>query len=123
MEAFSLFCTVFFNVVIIFGLLLCIYLYFFSGLRAFRKLKPSCYISYKKNHFDEDFEFTCEFCGSVVTSRDSKCPKCAGDFKNFLKKFKNLKLFYIWKNFHCTNKKNFKISIKLGFGWSSYIHN
>lgn len=80
MEAFSLFCTVFFNVVIIFGLLLCIYLYFFSGLRAFRKLKPSCYISYKKNHFDEDFEFTCEFCGSVVTSRDSKCPKCAGDF-------------------------------------------
>ena len=80
MEAFSLFCTVFINALIVLGLLVCIYLYFFSGLRALRKLKPSCYISYNKNHFDKDFEFKCEFCGSIVSSKDAKCPKCAGDF-------------------------------------------
>lgn len=50
MEAFSLFCTVFINALIVLGLLVCVYIYFFSGLRAVRKLKPSCYISYNKNH-------------------------------------------------------------------------
>lgn len=80
MEAFSLFCTVFINALIVLGLLVCVYIYFFSGLRAVRKLKPSCYISYNKNHFDKDFEFKCEFCGSIVLSKDAKCPKCAGDF-------------------------------------------
>ena len=70
----------FINVLIFFGLLICIYLYFFSGLRVVRKLKPSCYISYNKNHFDKDFEFKCEFCGSIVSSKDAKCRKCAGDF-------------------------------------------
>lgn len=61
MEAFSLFCTVFINALIVLGLLVCIYLYFFSGLRALRKLKPSCYISYNKNHFDKDFELNVSF--------------------------------------------------------------
>ena len=70
MEAFSLFCTVFINALIVLGLLVCVYIYFFSGLRAVRKLKPSCYISYNKNHFDKD----------IVLSKDAKCPKCAGDF-------------------------------------------
>ena len=82
MEFFSLFSTVFFNVAIAFGLLLVIYLFFFSGLRARKDLKPIKYISYKKDHFHEDFEFTCEFCGSTVSSRSEKCPTCGGNFGN-----------------------------------------
>lgn len=69
MEVLSSFCTVFISMLIILLLLICIYLYFFSGLRALRNIKPSCYISYDKNHFDKDFEFKCEFCGSIVSSR------------------------------------------------------
>lgn len=61
MEFFSLFSTVFFNIAITFGLLLLIYLFFFSGIRARKDLKPVKYISYKKDHFQENFEFTCEF--------------------------------------------------------------
>ena len=32
-------------------------------------------------------------------------------------------IFIFGKIFIVPIKKNFKISIKLGFGWSSYIHN
>lgn len=80
MEFFSLFSTVFFNIAITFGLLLLIYLFFFSGIRARKDLKPVKYISYKKDHFQENFEFTCEFCGSKVSSADEKCPTCGGNF-------------------------------------------
>ena len=61
MEFFSLFSTVFFNIAITFGLLLLIYLFFFSGIRARKDLKTVKYISYKKEHFQENFEFTCNF--------------------------------------------------------------
>ena len=80
MEFFSLFSTVFFNIAITFGLLLLIYMFFFSGIRARKDLKPVKYISYKKDHFQENFEFTCEFCGSKVSSADEKCPTCGGNF-------------------------------------------
>lgn len=48
MVFFSLFSTVFFNIAITFGLLLLIYLFFFSGIRARKDLKPVKYISYKR---------------------------------------------------------------------------
>lgn len=79
MEFLSLFSTVFFNIAITVGLLLLIYL-FFSSIRARKDLKPVKYISYKKDHFQENFEFTCEFCGSKVSSKDEKCPTCGGNF-------------------------------------------
>lgn len=79
MEFLSLFSTVFFNIAITVGLLLFIYL-FFSSIRARKDLKPVKYISYKKDHFQENFEFTCEFCGSKVSSKDEKCPTCGGNF-------------------------------------------
>ena len=79
MEFFSLFSTVFFNIAITVGLLLLIYL-FFSSIRARKDLKPVKYIFYKKDHFQENFEFTCEFCGSKVSSKDEKCPTCGGNF-------------------------------------------
>ena len=82
MEFFSLFSTVFFNIAITFGLLLLIYLFFSSGIRARKDLKPVKYISYKKDHFQEDFDFSCEFCGSMISSRDEKCPTCGGNFGN-----------------------------------------
>ena len=56
MEFFSLFSTVFFNIAITFGLLLLIYLFFFSGIRARKDLKTVKYISYKKDHFQENFD-------------------------------------------------------------------
>ena len=80
MEFFSLFSTIFFNIAIIVGLLLLIYLFFFSGIRARKDLKPVKYISYKKDHFQENFEFICEFCGSKVSSAGEKCPTCGGNF-------------------------------------------
>lgn len=98
MEVLSSFCTVFISMLIILLLLICIYLYFFSGLRALRNIKPSCYISYDKNHFDKDFEFKCEFCGSIVSSKDAKCPKCAGDFgknKEYLSKRRAMNQKYL----------------------------
>ena len=61
MEFFSLFSTVFFNIAITFGLLLLIYLFFFSGIRARKDLKPVKYISYKKDHFQENFEKNKEY--------------------------------------------------------------
>ena len=79
MEFLSLFSTVFFNIAITVGLLLLIYL-FFSSIRARKDLKPVKYIFYKKDHFQENFEFTCEFCGSKVSSKDEKCPTCGGNF-------------------------------------------
>ena len=61
MEFFSLFSTIFFNIAIIVGLLLLIYLFFFSGIRARKDLKPVKYISYKKDHFQENFELPVSF--------------------------------------------------------------
>lgn len=84
MEAFSLFCTVFINALIVFGLLICIYLYFFSGLRVVRKLKPSCYISYNKNHFDKDFEF---YCNNKLRGRSTDkcgCSNCGASYQENL---------------------------------------
>ena len=78
MDFFSLFPTVFLITVIIFVLLILIFVFCAGGFR--RLPKPVCYISYKKEHFDEDFEFVCEFCGSTVFSKNEKCPKCAGAF-------------------------------------------
>ena len=57
MEFFSLFSTVFFNIAITFGLLLLIYLFFFSGIRARKDLKPVKYISYKKENFELPVSF------------------------------------------------------------------
>ena len=70
--------TIFVIMAWVFVLLACIY--FFSATRFRRALKPVCYISYKKNFFHEDFEFVCEFCDSIVSSKDEKCPKCASAF-------------------------------------------
>lgn len=50
-----------FNIAITFGLLLLIYLFFFSGIRARKDLKPVKYISYKKDHFQENFELPVSF--------------------------------------------------------------
>ena len=87
MEFFSLFSTVFFNIAITFGLLLLIYLFFFSGIRARKDLKPVKYISYKKDHFQENFEFTCEYCDNKIRgkSTDEKgCSNCGASCKENL---------------------------------------
>lgn len=96
MDFFSLFPTVFFCTIMAVFLVLCIII--FSGMGARRKLKPICYISYKKNHFHEDFEFVCEFCGSTVSSREDKCPSCAGEFgrnKEYLSKKRAMNQRYL----------------------------
>ena len=73
MNFFSLFPTIFVITAFTCLLLLCIFFFLTSGFR--RPPKPVCYISYKKNHFHEEFEFACEFCGSTVSLKDEKCSK------------------------------------------------
>ena len=70
-------------------LLLLLFAFAFYLSTQGRKYKPVSYISYKKNAFHKDFEFVCEFCGGVVSSKDERCPTCAGDFgknKEYLSK-------------------------------------
>ena len=78
MDFFYLFPSIF--IITAFTGLLLLLIFFFCNCGFDRPPKPVCYISYKKNHFHEDFEFVCEYCGSTVSSTDEKCPKCAGDF-------------------------------------------
>ncbi len=60
--------------------LLLLSIYFFAAFKSHRALKPVCYISHKKNHFHEDFNFVCESCNSTISSKNEKCPKCASSF-------------------------------------------
>jgi len=76
-EFWGIFPTVFFRVAMISFVLLVLFVWYF--LWYDKKSQPT-YISYKKNHFHEDFKFVCEFCGAVVSSTDEKCPNCAGTF-------------------------------------------
>lgn len=69
----SLFPIVFMNMAMATFVLLCLFV-------RYAKPKPVQYISYKKNHFHEDFEFVCEFCGATASSKDEKCPECASAF-------------------------------------------
>ncbi len=78
MDFFSLFPGIFIITVFISVLLLLLFYFLASGIR--RPPKPVRYITYKKNYFHEDFEFVCEYCHSIVSSKDEKCPKCAGSF-------------------------------------------
>lgn len=58
-DFFNLFPRIFMITAFISILLLLIFFFSASGLR--RPPKPVCYISYKKNYFHEDFEFTLNF--------------------------------------------------------------
>lgn len=69
MEFFSLFSTVFFNIAITFGLLLLIYLFFFSGIRARKDLKPVKYISYKRIIFRRTLNLPVSFADPMYLLR------------------------------------------------------
>ena len=52
-------------------------------------LKPVQYLSYKKGHFYRDFTFTCEACGTRISSAQERCPSCGGVYganKEYVKK-------------------------------------
>lgn len=60
-------------------LLLCL---FYSGRRKkiVSELKPIQYISFKKEHFNKDFDFVCEFCGTTISTKQDKCSGCGGAY-------------------------------------------
>ena len=43
-------------------------------------LQPIQYISYKKEQFNKDFDFTCEFCGTVISTKLEECTGCGGAY-------------------------------------------
>jgi len=71
-----------------------------SMLAAKRKkaLKPAQYLSYKKGHFYKDFTFTCEACGTQISSTQERCPSCGGVYganKEYVKKKRAMNLKYL----------------------------
>lgn len=79
-EFFVLFPSVFVPTVLAYGVLLYVWAYLASGSLARKRFKPVCYISYKNNQFNEDFEFTCDYCGNKVSSANAECPTCGGAY-------------------------------------------
>lgn len=56
---------------------------FISVAVAYRKkamLKPVQYLTYNRQHFDRDFEFTCEYCGKKVSTKATSCMQCGSSY-------------------------------------------
>lgn len=66
--------------------------------RKKKKLKPIHYLTYNRQHFDRDFEFTCEYCGNKVTTKVTKCTQCGGTYgenKEYKSRKKAIDLNYL----------------------------
>lgn len=42
--------------------------------------KPQALLRYDKNEFEKNFEFTCAYCGSTISTKYSKCPSCGSSY-------------------------------------------
>uniref|UniRef100_UPI004055A42D hypothetical protein n=1 Tax=Acetatifactor sp. TaxID=1872090 RepID=UPI004055A42D len=51
-----------------------------AAYRKRKKLKPIQYLTYNRQHFDRNFEFTCEYCGNKVTTKATNCTQCGGSY-------------------------------------------
>ncbi len=79
---------------LIFGCLIMLYIIWFViwfGLNQKKrsKLKPVQYTGYNKSYFEKDFTFSCEHCGSIVSTKQTNCIKCGssyGDNKVYIEK-------------------------------------
>ncbi len=62
------------------------------------KLKPVKYLTYNRQHFNRDFEFTCEYCGNKVSTKVTNCKQCGssyGDNKEYKSRKKETDLKYL----------------------------
>lgn len=86
-EFFTLFMWIF--MIIAFGFCAIVILVSMWNVKAKKALKPVQYLSYKKGHFYRDFTFTCEACGTRISSAQERCPSCGGVYganKEYVKK-------------------------------------
>ena len=62
-------------------------LYIYKCYKSKPKIKPVQYISYKKDHFNTDFTFTCEYCDNRLRGKSSDergCSHCGASYKENL---------------------------------------
>ena len=81
-----------------FALLAVIVLWRIDVRKKKKSLKPVRYISYGKGHFDRDFTFSCECCGSLVSNTEPECPSCGGAYggsQSYLKKKREMDEAYL----------------------------
>ena len=89
---FALFMT------IAFGFCVIVILVCMRNAKAKKALKPTQYLSYKRGHFYRDFTFTCEACGTLISSTQERCPSCGGVYganKEYVKKKRAMNLKYL----------------------------
>lgn len=63
-----------------------------------KKLKPTQFITYGKHKFNRDFEFICEYCNSLISTKLSNCPVCSGAYgtnKEYKTKRRETNLAYL----------------------------
>ena len=77
MELFSL--ISFFT---LFGAVFIFFLYIFVVIKKRKKLTPTQFIMYGKQKFNNDFNFTCEYCGGTISTQQSNCPTCSASYGN-----------------------------------------
>ena len=95
-EFFTLFMSLF--MIIALGFCVIVILVSMRNMKAKKELKPTQYLSYKKGHFYRDFTFTCEACGTLISSSQERCPSCAGVYganKEYVKKKHAMNLKYL----------------------------
>lgn len=95
-EFFTLFMSLF--MIIALGFCVIVILVSMRNMKAKKELKPTQYLSYKKGHFYRDFTFTCEACGTLISSSQERCPSCAGVYganKEYVKKKHDMNLKYL----------------------------
>lgn len=78
MEFFTIFAGIFFLCTMI--ALAIILIYSMILRRRKSSLKPVAYISYHKTHFNKEFQFTCEYCGATVSTKQLNCPQCGSAY-------------------------------------------
>ena len=93
---FTLFMTIFMKIAL--GFCVIVILVFIRNIKVKKALKPTQYLSYKRGHFYRDFTFTCEACGTLVSSTQERCPSCGGVYganKEYVKKKRAMNLEYL----------------------------
>ncbi len=96
-EFFTLFMTIF--MIIALGFCAIVILISMRNVKAKAALiKPTQYISYKKDHFYRDFTFYCEACGRLISSAQGRCPSCGcvyGANKEYVEKKRAMNRKYL----------------------------
>lgn len=96
-DFFTLFMSIFMTIAL--GFCAIVILVSMRDAKAKKALKPTQYLSYKKGHFYRDFTFTCEACGTQISSIQERCPSCGGVYganKEYVKKKRAMNFKYCY---------------------------